>query len=685
MKNIILSAISILGLAVAACNSTNGGYRKPASSSVRPVHYVVTVHGVRGTAQSFGAFHEIVKPTLERINPNHEVVAVNWTYPVGAAVNDGKTIWTAHRVAKRMNDELFLGANAKIPRLNDGDKISILAYSMGGMTVMTWYYDTMFNFAGQKDMQYSTADHDRVLEYLEKTENIVGLGAVYWGSIDAELGWAYLEKGDTTQLLNVLPKVKRLCDRPEIQDIVAKTSVTEGFLPGSAAVASIDETNENFVKKSVKIACESLGIISRFAVNKKDGKRVPAGMWDAINAFKEALKGISVGTARALTTELGNVNPQEMDNMRLTSELLDNSRVGRIRHLTTPELASRYKTRWSSIVGVFPCLGKADHGVTCTKFKSDYFKRVNDGIVSAFSGLKRRESDGPVISPSADADFTFYAEESGKEAVAVTAREFRYSGDLERGLRRNQQIYVENMHASLVPVFEGLSGVFTSIGKAGASAMKNFDSSLGVDVAVIPKDCATAQTCHHPNYKHVLNVLAQCDGASASPCDQNHLNPFFGARGLAGYLQDNQFLKSELGSFVLHFNIQIPKGYANLEELKVNYLKYFKFKVDSASKPGDWTERRIDTVSVPYAMQIARDSEVMSSFVASFEKDESTVIRIYFVGRTWAKPGREAEARNLFAQGVPVPVSVTLPGLQPRQIEAVVRPAQSTYVGLFMK
>ncbi len=552
---------------------------------------------------------------------------------------------------------------------------------MGGMMIMNWYYDTMFNFPSQRELQYAPADHQRLLGFLEKTENIIGLGAVYWGSIDAELGWSFMESGDTTQILKLLPKFKNFCERDEIRQIVNTTSVTEGLMPGSKNSKSIDETNDSFVKKSIKVACEALNTLPSLGM-RASGKRLPANFFDDL---KSKMKSLSLSGIESILTSVGNVSPHELDNMRVTSELINGMRVGRIRHLATPEYAQRFKARWSSIIGVFPCLGKADQGTTCTTFKSGDFKKVNDGLVSIFSGVKRRETDGPVISSSADADFMFYSESEGKQSSKISASEFRNTADLQQGPFKDQQVYVENMHASVVPVLEGLSGALKSVGTSGAAAMKNFDASLGVDVAVIPADCAAPATCKHPNYKHVLNLLAKCESGAGQPCNQPHLDEFFGLGGVAGKLTESKALQKEMGSFVLTFNVRLPKDYGKLDDVKANYLKYFKFKFDAGAGKTDWTENRVDSARAPYALQVAREREIMSSYLSSTNYGNSTVLRVFFVGRTWAKDGKDAEAQALFAKGVPVPLEIALPGVQPRQIEAVVRPAQSTYVDLFMK
>lgn len=139
--------------------------RNPASvGQQKHKHYIMTLHGVRGNAVSFGDFHDLIKMHLEQIDPNYEVVNLNITYPVGMK-------WLgAHAAAADINRQL----DEKIKNLDPADKFSVLAYSMGGQIGMTWYYDSLKDEAHKK--------------YPLQVSKFFSLGAAYWGSKEAALG-----------------------------------------------------------------------------------------------------------------------------------------------------------------------------------------------------------------------------------------------------------------------------------------------------------------------------------------------------------------------------------------------------------------------------------------------------------------------------------------------------------------
>lgn len=671
---------------LAACfyltSCTWSGIRTPSSTEVKGRHIIVTLHGVRGNDVSYGDFHSIIKGNLEKLDPSYSVETINWTYPVGSKVEEvrkdefsGKEFlaktWGPHEIAKKFNYDMFIGPNPLIKDLGPNDKISLIAYSMGGLMAMSWYYDTMFNFAGSKSVKYSADIHANLLKKLERVENVIGLGAVYWGSLDAEVGWTVLENGDLKEIKKVVPKVKAFCASADVQKITEGQSLwattgntIAGWFGAKQPELTTQQKNERFVKNATLAACNSVNFIEGSYILKAVDK-VP----DAV------LSGVKKGMAAG-----GNVSVHEIDNMRLTSDAINVMRVGRINHLTNQDLKTRFKARWSSIVGVFPCLGKKDKGLTCTEFVSEDYKRVNDGLVTLFSGLYRRETDGPVMSPSAVADFLFYTEAPGNENSSISADQFQNTQQIQKSTQvSNKDIFVENMHATVVPALEALSGV----GKKGADKLMNFDATLGVDVVIVNKECADPATCKHPNYKHMLQVLGNCDIGNPT-CDQNYMNKFYSVSSVDQQLLENNKLKEELGSFVLTMNIRVPKDVKFTEYVKQNLVSGFRFPYVKYT-PGIWGDQRMDAQDSPYGLQIGRSSEVMSSYAVVKTEGNYQVVRAFFVGRAWAKPGRVAEAKQLLNEGVPVNLQVNIPGVKSRVVSAKIKPTYTTYVDMYMK
>lgn len=659
---------------------TWSGVRTP--SSVKGRHIIVTLHGVRGNDVSYGDFHTIIKGNLEKLDPSYSVETINWTYPVGAKVVEVKKdeftkkdyiskVWNPHDISKKFNSDMFLGPNPLIKDLGPNDKISLIAYSMGGLMAMSWYYDTMHNFNNVARYRYSADVHADLLTKLERVENVVGLGAVYWGSLDSEVGWTMLENGDLTEIKKMIPKVKEFCASADVKKITEGQSLwatagsaISGWFGAKKEELTIQQKNEKFVKNATLATCNSVGFIEGSYILKAVDK-VP----------DMALSGLKKAMASA-----GNVSFHEIDNMRLTSDAINVMRIGRINHLTNEDLKNRFKARWSSIVGVFPCLGKKDKGLTCTEFVSEDYKRINDGLVTLFSGLYRRETDGPVMSPSAVADFLFYAEAPGNENSSISADQFQNTQQIQQSLQvANRDIFVENMHATVVPALEALSGV----GKKGADSLMNFDATLGVDVVIVNKECANPATCKHPNYKHMLQILGNCDIGNPS-CDQSYMNKFYNVSSESQQLAENNKLKQELGSFVITVNVRLPKNLPLSDFVKKNLVRGFRFPYVNHGA-GVWGDNRVDTQDAPYGLQVARNSEVMSSYAIVKTEGNHQIVRAFFVGRAWAKPGRVAEAKQQLEAGVPVDFKINIPGVQSRTVSAKIKPTYTTYVDMYMK
>lgn len=662
---------------------TWSGVRQPTSTEIKGKHYVVTLHGVRGNDQSYGDFHKIVKDNLQRLDPSYQVETFNWTYPVGAAVvetvkkNGRDFIWTPQDISKKFNRDFFLSKDAPLKNINPNDKISLIAYSMGGLMAMSWYYDTMYNFSNSQVGKYSKDIHAELLQKLEKVENIIGLGPVYWGSLDAELGWSFLEKGDLSEIKKSIPKLKAMCESSEMKAVVEGSSITKSigetiagwFGFGSSSNQTTEQKNEKFVKNSISASCQAINYIDASWIAKN------------INSVNgTVLSGIQSGMS-----SYGNMSHHEMDNMRLTSNAINSMRLYRIRHLLSEENRNRFKAKWTSIVGVFPCLGKKDKGSTCTDFVSEDYRRVNDGFVTLFSGLKRRETDGPVMGPSAVADFIFYTERPGNENQKISFNQFYNTDVLQQSAGvKNEEIFVENMHATVVPALEGVSGLFKSVGVAGANAMKNFDASLGVDVVIVNKECSNPKTCEHPNYRHMLQALANCQAGNPTYCDESFMNQYYGVDSSSQRMVDNENLKKELGSFVITMNVRFPKNLKLPSDLKTNPLRYFKFTtVNYSNNP--WEEDRADTKDLPYAVQINRKREIISSYSYLKQYGDSQVLSIFFIGRAWPKMGYQAKGSEMLAAGVPVNLSVNIPGVQAREITAKIKPTYTTYIDFYLK
>ena len=335
----LLSILAVFVLASCSSKST----RAPSSTNYKGRHFVITLHGLRGNAETYGDFHQIIQANLEKIDPTYKVEVFNWTYAVGAKVDDPATgiVWNPHSIGQKFNQDFITGPHPLIPDLQPEDKISLIAYSMGGQMAMTWYYDSMFNYRWHPNMKFSDADSQKIQRFMGQVENIIGLGSVFWGSLDSEFGWSIFENGSLEEVRRGYPKFKALCESPGIKEIVDNTSLIKNItasILGTDKDLSIQEKNEKFVKSSVAAACDGVNFLGS-------------------NSMTSSMKTISPSILSTLTSQMiakGNVSPHELDHMRLTSDVTTEMRLGRISHLLSPELRSKFKTKWTSIVGVFP-------------------------------------------------------------------------------------------------------------------------------------------------------------------------------------------------------------------------------------------------------------------------------------------------------------------------------------------
>lgn len=687
MKHLFIIILSLV--VISSC--TNLSPRQPTSAAKK--HYIITMHGVRGNAESYGEFHTFVDKVLTQVDPTYKYELFNWTYPVGAAVDSEvdlyenttpmrrgapykkkiDDVWNPHLIGMKFNRDFFLGTKGQkplIPQLGPEDKISVIAYSMGGMMAMTWYYDTMFNHKFRTNFSYSEAEHARLQNYLSRVENIIGLGPVYWGSIDAELGWSFLENGSLKEIQKAIPQVKQLCDSNEVKQILADAVNYQD----ENKKLSEKEKYDKFIITSLKKSCGNLETVGK------------------IVGFTEKLPSLLLKGTSAAMKAGGNMHPQEMNHMRLTSDVINEMRLNRISHLAVPEYSSRYRAKWTNIVGVFPCLRKADKGLTCNLFESLNYQLLNDQLVTIFSGHTRRETDGPVFAPGATSEFIYYIENPGKIGP-IEFHKFTNTADLQKRIHvPSRDIFVENMHATVIPAIDGLTGLLESTGDKSAKAMSDFDKALGADVVIMNKECAIPGTCKHPNFKHVIEVLGNCEAGKIG-CNQSLVNEYFNVDEESERYLENEKLFKELGTYAVIMNIRLPKNYKedlSTPEKILSKINFHYTSDKSLAKRKDLMNlearlvNRLDSTSDLYANQINRPQEIMASYAIVKDFKNSKVVRLYFMGRAWPKNPDNKAARDLLADGVPVKMDVKFPGLIHRQVTAKVRPTYSTYVDFYL-
>lgn len=129
-------------------------------ASVKPKNYIISMHGLNGTPQSFEGLLPALEEHLSQINPAFDYIPIEFKYSSG--VKDAE-------IERFVNEfENFLVK--EIPVLNEGDKISLVAHSQGALVGHIWYLKTMDGV----DLRQKA--------YMAKVNGFVTLGAPFWGS-----------------------------------------------------------------------------------------------------------------------------------------------------------------------------------------------------------------------------------------------------------------------------------------------------------------------------------------------------------------------------------------------------------------------------------------------------------------------------------------------------------------------
>lgn len=209
MKNYLL-LFSILMLA--SCETFRNVQRS--ISSVKPKNYIVSLHGISGSPESFGALLPALADQLEQINPNYDYVIKDFKYASG---EKGAEI---ERFVSEFENYLV----KEIPVLNEGDKISMVAHSQGGLVGYVWYLKTLDGV----DLKQRS--------YMEKVNGFVTLGAPFWGSRTTFLLKKFIPNEDIQDF--IFEKMKY--GDQEITDLTAASEKIYGYFSRMASKNSVN-------------------------------------------------------------------------------------------------------------------------------------------------------------------------------------------------------------------------------------------------------------------------------------------------------------------------------------------------------------------------------------------------------------------------------------------------------------
>lgn len=609
--------------------------RTPAQIAALPKHYVMTLHGVRGNEASYGQFHELIKTHLEKVDPSYEVIPLNFTYQTA------QFDYTPHKAAIEINQKL----DAAIPQLNPEDKISVVAYSMGGQVGVAWYYDSL------KDPAHA--------KYPQQTVNFVSLGAAFWGAQEASLLTNDVDMMKRT-IKGVILEVNK-----GFQDLTLKYF---GSLASKTLASTQDKVNTALIFPQID-KLKSINDVKNF-YDKRTIKSMYTNDWaGGMLDRSETLRDLRNSSLR----DIAKISFAELQALSVAGET-----VTRLRTSMMYE-AKATKTKWTSISTLVQCfeddLGSDQAG--CNNFQNKTFEYLNQALVKYNFGAVRRETDNAVITPSSIAQF-WYAYDLNPNYAAnelTPASAFRFSLNPEN----HKAIFAETLHATLVTenIYDRALG---ALGKLGKSWVR-----LADDVVIVHKNkCITPDNCDHPVYKYIVEELADCNEPD-NKCDSSEYRSLVGkfqqrnsAEPSAQTIQDT--LKSELHGFTLEVNLRLPAGY-NTSQLTESNVFTSAIKVDFEKNDSD--DRILKTDTAPYRIHLGRKLELGSILVKTVPYKDQTHFKVNFTGLITTEKNADYNYQEL-QKGLPVKFTVNLPGLKSRQVEALVSPYHSTFVDLVM-
>ncbi len=629
MKQITKLSFLIFSTLLFATGCSSFFKRIPAQARGTHKHYIMTLHGVRGNESSYGEFHELVKLHLEKIDPTYEVVPLNLTYKTG------QFDYTPHKAAQELNQKL----DVAIPNLDPQDKISVVAYSMGGQVGVAWYFDSLQDPMHRK--------------YPLQTANFISLGAAYWGATEAGLFTNDIDtlKGTIKGIILELNRTSQSLTRQYIGNIAAnglaysqeKINKNELF-PYIDQLRSIDDIKNFYDRRKIK------------AYSKYDLLTV----LDRVQSLKE-IRNSSL-------RDIAKISFAELQALSVAGPT--------VTELRTEMLAKQYtNTKWTSISTLVQCfetdLGSQTPG--CDDFQMKSFAALNNSFAKYSFGFKRRETDNAVITPSSIAQFTYaYDLDPNYADMKMTpASAFRPSINPDN----HKVIFAETLHATLITenIYDKASGY---LGKLGKSWQR-----LADDVVIVHKEkCLTPDKCDHPVYKFVLDELSDCDSPSSS-CDKDEYKNL--VKRFQRPTEEEQLvqktLRSELHGFTLELNLRVPTGY-DLSKINAgNIFQFIQLDMDTNAE-GDHVIRA-DSLS-PYKIHIGRRLELGSVLLKKVRFPGEDQLKINFTGLF--TPNTDRYDYNDLQNGKDLKFVVNLPSLKARQVEAVVSPYHSTFVDLKM-
>jgi hypothetical protein len=256
-------------------------------------------------------------------------------------------------------------------------------------------------------------------------------------------------------------------------------------------------------------------------------------------------------------------------------------------------------------------------------------------------GILRPETDLVVTAPSAHVDF-IYGEALNKyyqEGSNLPFEAFKETR-LNHGLSQFPTYFVTSPHTTIA------NRLWTE------------------NISQVPISCTAIGLCEHKPYKIALTTILDCKNRL---CPDGIYDP-----------DDNlsPVRTDDLYTFSLDINLNLPVEY----EIKPEFRR---------NNGIDHAVRFATSVRDSFTISVGRSMELFSKSYTDQElfnsPNPSKYLRLSAIGVIEAKPGHDQLYKNQRSIGFPLRMTIKLPGLKARAVEAKVRPGYSTFVDVTLE
>ena len=135
----------------------------------KPKHVIFLIHGIGGNKTHFGYMSKALPKLLNKKDPSTKYITRSIEYDTG---NNEKTPYDFAQ-----DIDLAIRKTTHSPKFKEGDKISLIMHSQGGMIGSIWMFQSLMSTPG-----YSTP------ETIEHLDSFITLGSPFWGAKTAQWG-----------------------------------------------------------------------------------------------------------------------------------------------------------------------------------------------------------------------------------------------------------------------------------------------------------------------------------------------------------------------------------------------------------------------------------------------------------------------------------------------------------------